>query len=213
MITLIAGPAKKRFWAHKDVLCNVPFFRQCLDASFLDTHHNVLELPDDDPDAVGAMVSFLYQDEYTPRIVRSVTGARSLEPLPSGQPHTRSMHIHVHMLSEKYTIAALRELAFRKIFLINAPDEAFLDFLREVYALTPQDSKLRYCNRLEEYWVFGLHEKVKEMRASCPGLLDDFLEECPEFTRDLVLCLSFAVDSAFAASNTRGQEEWGDRLS
>lgn len=215
MITLLAGSTKRRFWAHKDVLCTVPFFRSCLEASFLDTHTNIIELPEDDPDAVGAMVSFLYSEEYFPRINRT-QGTRALETLPTGQHHSRTMHIHVHALAEKYAITALRDLAFRKIFLIDASDLDFLHFLREVYTVTPPTSKLRYANRMEEYWVLGLHERLKEMRAAFPLELHHFLLDYPEFTQDLVWSLSFAVDCALGATSTTVERGWattGNRLS
>ncbi|KAF8437750.1 hypothetical protein BGX38DRAFT_923521 [Terfezia claveryi] len=214
MITLLAGPTKRRFWAHKDVLCTVPFFRSCLEASFLDTHTNVIELPEDDPDAVGAMVSFLYSEEYFPRIMRT-HGARALEVLPAGQQHSRSVHIYVHALAEKYAIAGLRELSFRKIFLIDASDLDFLQFLREVYIVTPPTSKLRYANRMEEYWVLGLHERLKEMRAQHPQELNQFLIACPEFTLDLVWSLSYAVDCALGATGFIVERDLGtgNRLS
>ena len=212
MITLLAGPTKRRFWAHKDILCTVPFFRACLDASFLETHTNIIELPEDDPDAVGSMVSYLYSEEYFPRIIR-IHGARALEAPPLGQHHSRSIHIHVHVLSEKYDIPGLRDLAFRKIFLIDASDLDFLEFLREVYTVTQPTSKLRYANRMEEYWALGLHERIKEMRATYPQELNRFLSDCPEFARDLVWSLSFAVDCALGAVGANMDRGWGNRLS
>ncbi|KAF8469488.1 hypothetical protein BDZ91DRAFT_847413 [Kalaharituber pfeilii] len=207
MITLLAGPTRRRFWAHKDVLCTVPFFRDCLKTSFLDTHTNIIELPDDDPDAVGSMVSFLYSEEYFPRIVR-VHGVRALEALPPNQHHSRRLHIHVHAISEKYAIPTLRDLAFRKVFLIDASDLDFLEFLQEVYTVTAPTSKLRYANRMEEYWVLGLHERIKEMRATYPEDLDNFLQECPAFTRDLIWSLSFAVDCALGAVGANMDSGW-----
>jgi len=214
MITLLAGATKRRFWAHKDALCTVPFFRTCLEASFLDTHTNIIELPEDDPDAVGAMVSFLYSEEYFPRIVRT-HGARGLEALPAGQHHSRSVHIHVHALAERYAITGLRDLAFRKIFLIDASELDFLFFLQEVYTVTPPTSKLRYANRMEEYWVLGLHERLKEMRAQYPQELNHFLTTYPEFTQDLIWSLSYAVDCALGTRDATVEQGWGtgNRLS
>lgn len=193
MITLVTGPAKRRFSAHKDVLCTVPFFQSCLEASFLDAHTSSIELPDDDADAVGAMVSFLYSGEYFPRIQRT-QDMRTLEALPHGQHHQRRIHVHVHTLAEKYAITGLRDLAFRKIFLIDPGALDFLDFLRQVYTITPPTSKLRYANRMEEYWVLGLHERLRGMRVLYPEELGHLLGEYPEFTRDLVWSLSSAVD-------------------
>ncbi|KAI5799122.1 hypothetical protein DFH27DRAFT_611510 [Peziza echinospora] len=207
MITLLAGTSQRRYWAHKDVLCTVPFFRECLETSFLETHTNIIELPDDDPEAIGSMVSFLYSEEYFPRIVR-MHGNRALEPLPDGHEHTRSLHVQVHTTAEKYNIPNLRDLAFRKVFLIDAVDMEFLNFLREVYTLTPPTSKLRYCNRMEEYWVFGLHERMKEMKNGYEDELNAFLQDFPEFTRDLIWSLSFAVDCAFSAVGVDMDRGW-----
>ena len=110
-------------------------------------------------------------------------------------------------------IPTLRELAFRKVFLIDAVDVGFLDFLREVYTVTQPTSKLRYANRMEEYWVFGLHERIKEMKTTCPQELEAFLKECPGFAIDLVWSLTLAVDCALDAAGNRSDRGWGNRLS
>ncbi len=100
-----------------------------------------IELPDEDNDAVGSFLEFLYTGEYFPR---KVPGQRVLETHPSlpevddsGEHLLR--HARIFTLAEKFGMELLKKLAASKIHCINSTARGEIAYARYVYANTERD--------------------------------------------------------------------------
>ena len=123
-------------------------------------------LPDDDLDAVGCFLQFLYNGEYFPRIIKGPTGEEYLEKDETIIPVADSSgaadidedgghllkHAKVYTLAEKLGMPELKHLAHAKIHRINSTAKGELAYARFVYANTPrEDTTIR--NPIASFWA------------------------------------------------------------
>lgn len=108
MITLYIGPDRVEFHAHEDTLCKVPFFRAALQGSFREALAKSIEMPEDAPGPVSALIEFLYMGNYTYTYDSSATTkqGRPIPDLAEGQ-----YHISVFVIATKYDCGGLATVA------------------------------------------------------------------------------------------------------
>ena len=71
-VTLLVGKDKTVLRAHKDLLCvKSKFFEGCLEGNFSEAGHRIVSLPDDEIDAVGTFLIWVYFGicDFDPRIL------------------------------------------------------------------------------------------------------------------------------------------------
>lgn len=150
IITLQIGspPHETTLSAHLALLQSSPWFNdQCADyTTETPTYLRTVHLPDDDIDAVGAFLEYLYTKEYSPRLVAG----------PSGKPEDMVLedagdadvdeggdrllkHAKVYTLAEKLRIPELKHLAHSKIHRINSTAKGELKYAKFVYENTTRD--------------------------------------------------------------------------
>ena len=62
-IKLVVGKKKRRFYVHHGLLAKIKFFRACLDSGFHEGESRTIMLEEDDPDAVEALIKWLYLEK------------------------------------------------------------------------------------------------------------------------------------------------------
>lgn len=139
--------------AHQLFLSRSPFFRNI----FTTSHTHSITLPDDDLDAIGCFLQFLYTGEYFPRIVKNSSGEENLESEPGTYEIDEDgskllKHARVYTLAEKLGVQELKHLAHAKIHRINSTAKGELAYARYVYASTPrEDTTIR--NPIAYFWA------------------------------------------------------------
>jgi hypothetical protein len=104
-----------------------------------------IDLPDDDPGAVGAMISYLYCPDYQNGIDSSTVGEDPADFIQAPETCPELVaHARVYILAEKYLIGGLKTLALRK-FTTSVHDhfnvDSFLQAMEEVYSTTLESDK------------------------------------------------------------------------
>lgn len=64
-ITLFIGADKTMLSVSQDILCRLPFFRAALQGNFRESSEQTINMPEDEPQDVVALVEFLYTGRYT----------------------------------------------------------------------------------------------------------------------------------------------------
>lgn len=67
-MTISVGASSRLFAAHEDVLCKSPYFAHMCRAHFFETSGKRLDLPDEEPENFSAVLEYLYQGDYTPKL-------------------------------------------------------------------------------------------------------------------------------------------------
>lgn len=153
-----------------------------------------IELPDEDNDAVGSFLEFLYTGEYFPR---KVPGQRLLETHPSlpevddsGEHLLR--HARIYTLAEKFGMELLKKLAASKIHCINSTAKGEIAYARYVYAHTDrEDTSVRAP--IASFWAARSHALRAEAEDEFKSLCLEYPEFGYEVLSKLLPCLLFHV--------------------
>lgn len=69
IVTIQVGPDQRLFAAHEDVLSRSPFFAEACREQFFEPSGKRINLPDEEPEIISAVLEFLYKGDYTPRLL------------------------------------------------------------------------------------------------------------------------------------------------
>ncbi|KAL8646350.1 MAG: hypothetical protein Q9226_006898, partial [Calogaya cf. arnoldii] len=64
MFTLIVGPAGNSFTAHAAYLSQSPVFEKMCNGEFKKGQTSEIELPEDDPEVISALIQYLYSGNF-----------------------------------------------------------------------------------------------------------------------------------------------------
>ncbi|KAK5099796.1 hypothetical protein LTS08_005511 [Lithohypha guttulata] len=70
IVTLCVGPDQRLFAGHEDVLSRSSYFQSALKAQFFEGSR-VINLPDESPEVLSAVLEYLYKGDYSPRLVHN----------------------------------------------------------------------------------------------------------------------------------------------
>ncbi|KAL4819041.1 hypothetical protein BDW67DRAFT_173922 [Aspergillus spinulosporus] len=163
IVELIVGSSDKKtvMTAHQALLLESPLLSEYVKA--FDDGPRRIELPDDDVEAFGYFLQYLYTRDYYP----SETGAGK-EADDSGEQLLK--HARVYTLAEKLGIPTLKSLAHSKIHRINSTSRAELEYARYVYANTKSDD-VTIRKPVSNFWGMRSHvlrhEVEEEFRQLC----------------------------------------------
>ncbi|KAK3714301.1 hypothetical protein LTR37_007887 [Vermiconidia calcicola] len=88
---------------HKLILCNVSeYFKAMLAGKFAESERKTIELHDDDPDAVEAMLRYIYSFEYADNAGKPALG-------------TAAFHLNVYVVAKKYQMPTLGTKALKSV--------------------------------------------------------------------------------------------------
>lgn len=157
IVTLLVGPPEREtaITAHQLFLSRSPYFQNLFSTSPIRTVH----LPNEDLDAIGCFLQFLYTGEYFPRIIKNPNGEEHLEEETDGPSNEIDengncllKHARVYTLAEKLGVSELKYLAHAKIHRINSTAKGELAYARYVYGNTPrEDTTIR--NPIASFWA------------------------------------------------------------
>lgn len=171
IVELVIGKAEQLsiLSAHQDLLTQSPFFEQkCAD--FAATGPRRIELVDEDVDAMGSFLEYLYKGEYFPKRM-----GETLEKDPSlpeideaGEQLLR--HAKVYNLAEKFFMPALKSLAHSKIHRTTSTALGEIQYARYVYQNSSRDD-VTIRKPIITFWATRSHvlrhEAEEEFRAMC----------------------------------------------
>lgn len=111
VITLRIGRDMTEFHVYKVILCRLPFFRAVLQGGLNRASGEAIPMRDDRPDAIGALVEFLYTGTYTYPFDPYATPHAA--DIPVSDISGASFHIAIYAVACKYECAALVQGALK----------------------------------------------------------------------------------------------------
>lgn len=69
IITICVGPDQRLFAGHEEILSRSPYFQTALKAAFFDSGARRVDLPDESPEVLSAVLEYLYKGDYTPKLI------------------------------------------------------------------------------------------------------------------------------------------------
>ncbi|KAM5475685.1 hypothetical protein MauCBS54593_001377 [Microsporum audouinii] len=183
---LVITTVDQQHKVHKLVVCGQSeVFSRMLDRDWKESSENTIELGDDDPRAIEAMISFMYKFDY------HQTG---------GEASSMLFDAKVFGVAEKYGIAALKICAqnkFKVAIQIGWNTDEFLDVIAEVY------NEISCADRtLRKLLATVCYDNIRELFKK-----DHFkvlLEDIPGFAADVIhLFMSKLREYACPSCSTR----------
>ncbi|KAL7791534.1 hypothetical protein V8C37DRAFT_141586 [Trichoderma ceciliae] len=193
VVTLLVGKVEPTILtAHQAFIVRSPYFDDICKDFAEDGSPRHIELPDEDIDAVGCFLEFLYTGEYFPR---KLSGQRSLESDPTVPAIDDSgvqllKHAKIYTLAQKWGVSALQTLSSSKIHCINSTVKGEIEYARYVYANTALDDTTIRAP-VANFWATRSHTLRSEAE-------DEFKALCLEFPQFGFDILSVSPTSANA---------------
>lgn len=110
MVTLYVGEIRIRYRVYEDTLCQLPFFRAALQGQFKEALDKTINMPEDDPEAVAALIQWLYTEKYaygSNRLQKSTMILRAVPKEPSENLLEALFHLEVCVVASKYDCTTL----------------------------------------------------------------------------------------------------------
>lgn len=174
VVTLIVGSAENEtiLTAHQALLIQSPFFADACAAFADDGSPRQVELVNDEIEAVGCFLEYLYTGDYFPK---KLPGQRMLEPDPSMPAVDETgdqllKHARVYTIAERFGMDQLKTLASSKIHCVNSTAKGEITYARYIYQYTSKDdTKMRVP--VVNFWATRSHtlraEAEEEFRSLC----------------------------------------------
>lgn len=179
MITLYVGEDRIKYYVYEDMLCKLQSFQTLLQRESKEAPEKSINMPDDDPEAVSALVEWLYHDEYIydgNLLQDSTMALRAAPENPSDALLEGMFHLEICVVASKYDCGDLFKHAKERFLRLHSKLDD-IDMLRLWKARnTIKDIGLALLD-LNFYWmrkrVGGLFENH---RAELVGTLMEYLE-------------------------------------
>lgn len=171
-ITLSAGPDGTKLYANEDTLARLPFFAAALQGGFKESFDKIINMPQDKPHAVAAMIEFLYTGSYSYAYIPTTgdtTGNVSLATLAEGR-----FHIAVCSTASKYGCVVLRDGAL-KAFKAVLGDTSDLERLRLWQAVYSDELDLPELK--DDPQMLGTFSGQEELRRWIGALFSEYRDE------------------------------------
>ncbi|KAK7537160.1 uncharacterized protein J3D65DRAFT_677173 [Phyllosticta citribraziliensis] len=179
---LTVRDANGREWkVHKLIVTKgCDFFVRALKGGFKESRTNVIEMPNDPPSAVKAMLDLLYSEDYA-----VITPTRNIRTL--------KFHLDVWITAVIYDMAGLQEMAYRRfvrLWMSGGCPRFILPLLAE---------RIYDCTMESDEWMRVFVANMSAVHL--PGLLlqDDFrqvMADSSEFSADVARALARLQDHA-----------------
>ncbi|KAG9233948.1 hypothetical protein BJ875DRAFT_424847 [Amylocarpus encephaloides] len=169
------GDEQALLTAHQALLVKSPWFKEACDKFADGVSERSIDLIDENLDAIGCFLEYLYTGDYFPR---KVAGSRDLERDPTTPEvdetgHQLLKHARVYTLADHLSLPGLKSLASSKIHCVNSTAKGEIAYARYVYAHTKlEDSAIRAP--VANFWATRSHT----LRAEAE---DEFRSMCLEF--------------------------------
>ncbi|RMZ87081.1 hypothetical protein DV736_g5691, partial [Chaetothyriales sp. CBS 134916] len=154
IITICVGPDQRLFAGHEDILSRSPYFEAACKNQFYDSSSRRINLPDEQPEVLSAILEYLYKGDYQPILLHNK--ARDTWELDESVKDEDTIWHHsvkqpilkdtaIYCAASCYCLPDLQRLALRKQGLrSNVHISTILASARWAYEHTPDtDAKLR----------------------------------------------------------------------
>ncbi|RKU47793.1 hypothetical protein DL546_006943 [Coniochaeta pulveracea] len=185
VVTLLVGSGDNEtiLTAHQSLLTQSPFFAEACAEFANDGSPRQIELTNDDAEAVGCFLEFLYTGEYFPR---KLANSRELESDPSlpkvdDTGDQLLKHARVYTLAEKFGLEKLKNLAASKIHRVSSTAKGEIAYARYVYQYTPKDDTTIRAP-IANFWAMRSHT----LRAEAEEEFKSLCLEFPQFGYDVL---------------------------
>jgi len=187
IVSLLVGQGEEQtlLTAHQALLAQSPWFAEECAQFDAGVSTRRIDLPNEDLDAVGCFLQYIYTGEYYPKKLDG-PGDRSLErdagdPVLDTTGDQLLKHARVYTLASKLQMPSLRNLAHSKIHCVDSTAKGEMAYARFVYANTPaEDITIR--KPVASFWAQRSHvlrkEAEEEFRSMCL--------EYPQFAFDVL---------------------------
>lgn len=180
MITLYTGEDRIKFHVHEDKLCELSFFRAALQGQFKEASEKAINMPEDDPDAVSALIEWLYTGGYTiheNKLYESTMKLREVSEVldPSPAFLRGLLHLEVYVVASKYDCSALQREARNSYYaahraitpieslrLFKAACTANTHLLPSKLGLYPPENSLAKIVEMTKRWTGKLFDSYDE---------------------------------------------------
>lgn len=157
-VTILAGIAPTEYHVSERILCTLPFFQACLQGQFNEASEKIIKMPDDDADAVAALLEFLYTGSYTYTYDSSQTALRAgsaggILDIPISDLRQALFHLTVQTLGCKYDCQALVVAARQNLRIVTREVDA-IEFLQVCEAMYRDGLLISDLGDAEEGAVF-----------------------------------------------------------
>ncbi|KAM4057255.1 BTB/POZ domain-containing protein [Hirsutella rhossiliensis] len=185
IVHLVVGQGEQQTMlaAHQALLVKSPFFDSACQSFVDDGSPRQIELPDEDIDAVGGFLEYLYTGEYFPK---KLPGQRTLEtdaslPAVDDSGDQLLKHARIYTLAEKLGVSPLKSLASSKIHCVNSTAKGEITYARYVYAHTSSnDTTVRAP--IASFWATRSHM----LRSEAEDEFKSLCLEYPQFGYDVL---------------------------
>ncbi|KAK7539478.1 uncharacterized protein J3D65DRAFT_281026 [Phyllosticta citribraziliensis] len=194
------GEAQTQLTAHQALLTKSPFFNERV-AEFNEATPRRIDLPNEDLEATGSLLEFLYHGDYFPKRT-SDSKDSPLEddptvPEPDNEGVALLKHARVYALADRFGLPELKSLAHGKIHRTSSTAKGEIAYARFVYAETsPTDATIR--KPVAAFWATRSHvlrhAAEAEFRAMCL--------EYPQFGFDVLSLVLDAREKRSARTTT-----------
>ncbi|KAK8188244.1 uncharacterized protein BKA78DRAFT_254904 [Phyllosticta capitalensis] len=185
------GEAQTLLTAHQALLVKSPYFAEKL-AQFGDSAgHRRVDLPNEDLDATGSLLEYLYHGDYFPKRLSDSKDSPIEDdptvPEPDNEGLALLKHARIYSLANRFGLPELQSLAHSKIHRTKSVAKGEIAYARFVYSETsPDDVTIR--KPVAAFWATRSHvlrhQAEAEFRAMCL--------EFPQFGFDV---LSLVLDA------------------
>ncbi|KIW69120.1 hypothetical protein PV04_05014 [Phialophora macrospora] len=155
IITICVGPEQRLFAGHEEVLSRSPYFQAASKGQFFESNSRRINLPDEQPEILSAVLEYLYKGDYHPKLLHNKRND-TWELDDAGNSSNVTIYHHatkqtlmkdtvIYCSAETYGLEELKRLALRKQGLRQGMQiSTILASARYAYNHTPDsDSKLR----------------------------------------------------------------------
>ncbi|KAL8712376.1 MAG: hypothetical protein Q9225_006953, partial [Loekoesia sp. 1 TL-2023] len=133
VFTVIAGAEKQRFTAHAAYLSQSPVLERMCYGRFKESQESRIELPDDDPVVIKAIIQYLYSGDFLDFGTIESGG---------GSAGAADQLSDIYITAEKYQLLDLKSLVIEKLRTVTDVEERPVEFLttaQKIYADIPEE--------------------------------------------------------------------------
>ena len=71
IITICVGTEQRLFAGHEEILARSPYFRTACKGQFFESNSRRINLPDEQPEILSAVLEYLYKGDYYPKLLHN----------------------------------------------------------------------------------------------------------------------------------------------
>ncbi|KAL2753074.1 hypothetical protein ACRALDRAFT_1078062 [Sodiomyces alcalophilus JCM 7366] len=185
VVTLLVGKngSETILTAHQALLAKSPYFKEACAQFNNDGSPRQIELVNENTEAVGSFLEYLYTGEYFPRKLPSQRVLEDDPTMPDVDDTGDQLlkHARVYTLADKFGVDGLKALSSSKIHCVNSTAKGEIAYARYVYEYTNADDTTVRAP-IASFWAARSHTLRSEAEDEFKALCLEF----PQFGYDVL---------------------------